>query len=233
MHTTIMTEQELDQLEELLDSDIFKDEAMSLDALQGFLCAVASGPELVPPSVWMHEALGESPAYKSLEQAQQVANLVMQFYNSIATALSNGDDFDLILYAFEENHEQLDYVPWCDAYVYGTQIGESNWFDAAGEFAEDLSEKMEVFFLLSGLLKEDAEKHNEPWLSAKEEKKAMTQAQEAFPSTIGEIHQFWVARRSTPETIRREAPKVGRNDPCPCGSGKKFKQCCGKEPTVH
>ena len=26
---------------------------------------------------------------------------------------------------------------------------------------------------------------------------------------------------------RREAPRVGRNDPCPCGSGKKFKKCCG------
>ena len=30
------------------------------------------------------------------------------------------------------------------------------------------------------------------------------------------------------ETFRRQAPKVGRNDPCPCGSGKKFKRCCGK-----
>ena len=29
-------------------------------------------------------------------------------------------------------------------------------------------------------------------------------------------------------TFRRETPKVGRNDPCPCGSGKKYKQCCGK-----
>jgi preprotein translocase subunit SecA len=28
-------------------------------------------------------------------------------------------------------------------------------------------------------------------------------------------------------TVRREAPKVGRNDPCPCGSGKKYKHCCG------
>ncbi|MDD4976674.1 MAG: SEC-C metal-binding domain-containing protein [Bacteriovorax sp.] len=27
--------------------------------------------------------------------------------------------------------------------------------------------------------------------------------------------------------ITREAPKVGRNDPCPCGSQKKFKKCCG------
>ncbi|WP_028586255.1 preprotein translocase subunit SecA [Desulfocurvus vexinensis] len=31
-----------------------------------------------------------------------------------------------------------------------------------------------------------------------------------------------------PETVRREAPKTGRNDPCPCGSGKKYKKCCGK-----
>lgn len=30
------------------------------------------------------------------------------------------------------------------------------------------------------------------------------------------------------DPIRREEPKVGRNDPCPCGSGKKYKKCCGK-----
>jgi preprotein translocase subunit SecA len=28
--------------------------------------------------------------------------------------------------------------------------------------------------------------------------------------------------------VTREAPKVGRNDPCPCGSGKKYKKCCGQ-----
>lgn len=31
-----------------------------------------------------------------------------------------------------------------------------------------------------------------------------------------------------PEPFVRETPKVGRNDPCPCGSGKKYKKCCGK-----
>jgi preprotein translocase subunit SecA len=44
------------------------------------------------------------------------------------------------------------------------------------------------------------------------------------------------AQKSAPEQgelkielpVRREAPKVGRNDPCPCGSGKKFKACCGR-----
>jgi len=29
------------------------------------------------------------------------------------------------------------------------------------------------------------------------------------------------------KTVQRETPKIGRNDPCPCGSGKKYKKCCG------
>ena len=35
-------------------------------------------------------------------------------------------------------------------------------------------------------------------------------------------------REHKQQTVRREAPKVGRNDPCPCGSGKKYKHCCGR-----
>jgi preprotein translocase subunit SecA len=33
---------------------------------------------------------------------------------------------------------------------------------------------------------------------------------------------------SAPAPVQRDMPKVGRNDPCPCGSGKKYKKCCGK-----
>jgi SEC-C motif-containing protein len=38
---------------------------------------------------------------------------------------------------------------------------------------------------------------------------------------------FVEGRPGRQEPQRREAPKVGRNDPCPCGSGKKYKKCCG------
>ena len=36
------------------------------------------------------------------------------------------------------------------------------------------------------------------------------------------------ASENKPQPIRNEGPKVGRNDPCPCGSGKKYKNCCGR-----
>ena len=35
-------------------------------------------------------------------------------------------------------------------------------------------------------------------------------------------------RQKDSTTIRREGKKIGRNDPCPCGSGKKYKKCCGR-----
>jgi uncharacterized protein len=47
-------------------------------------------------------------------------------------------------------------------------------------------------------------------------------------AAIPEIRRFWLPhRKSAVAQVQRETPKVGRNDPCPCGSGKKFKKCCG------
>lgn len=48
-------------------------------------------------------------------------------------------------------------------------------------------------------------------------------------SEFAKVDGVWVfidGKIFGPEPIRREQPKVGRNDPCPCGSGKKYKKCC-------
>jgi uncharacterized protein len=44
---------------------------------------------------------------------------------------------------------------------------------------------------------------------------------------VADLYDLTSENRYKVETIRRDAPKVGRNDPCPCGSGKKYKQCHG------
>jgi uncharacterized protein len=56
---------------------------------------------------------------------------------------------------------------------------------------------------------------------------------------MNQIYHYFEAQRllgtDLPEdmtTFRRTMPKIGRNEPCPCGSGKKFKQCCGNT-TLH
>jgi len=43
----------------------------------------------------------------------------------------------------------------------------------------------------------------------------------------GGVWYFTVGKVLGPQSVRLASPKVGRNDPCPCGSGKKYKKCCG------
>ena len=50
----------------------------------------------------------------------------------------------------------------------------------------------------------------------------------AYFKKIDGAWRFIDGKIASDEPYRREMPKVGRNDPCPCGSGKKYKKCCGK-----
>ena len=51
---------------------------------------------------------------------------------------------------------------------------------------------------------------------------------EDLVNATAELWDLTAKARFAVAPLRRETPKVGRNDPCPCGSGKKFKQCHGK-----
>ena len=64
---------------------------------------------------------------------------------------------------------------------------------------------------------------------ALEREKATAASQHDTPAAHGEERADTAAvPLNDGQPMRREGPKVGRNDPCPCGSGKKYKQCCGK-----
>ncbi len=56
---------------------------------------------------------------------------------------------------------------------------------------------------------------------------SLDDAMEELVVTVADLHDLTEERRFKVETVKRDVPKVGRNDPCPCGSGKKFKQCHG------
>jgi uncharacterized protein len=57
---------------------------------------------------------------------------------------------------------------------------------------------------------------------------------DAIGACVIGIRDYWLPHRKAASTFRRTEAKVGRNDPCPCGSGKKYKKCCGANPeTLH
>lgn len=64
-----------------------------------------------------------------------------------------------------------------------------------------------------------------PWFTPDESSGRMVADEDAFNWDIEEDPD---EQRPPSATIRHTGPLVGRNDPCPCGSGRKFKKCCGK-----
>jgi uncharacterized protein YecA (UPF0149 family) len=64
------------------------------------------------------------------------------------------------------------------------------------------------------------------------EKTSVTERDEAVTTTIRQkgksVYEKMGEYQSGPKSQAKAGDKVGRNDPCPCGSGKKYKKCCGK-----
>jgi uncharacterized protein len=57
-----------------------------------------------------------------------------------------------------------------------------------------------------------------------------------IPDAVLDMHAYWLPLRLAvhERTVARSMQaKVGRNEPCPCGSGKKFKKCCGAAVDLH
>lgn len=224
MRENDLTHAELDRLEELLESEAFGGDARRLDEIQAMLCAVVSGPLEVMAETWLPEALGEKSDTGA--EFDETVRLLLRLRDEVAAALAAGDTVAPILYPVEEDSEEYDYGMWADGYVLGAGLC-GDWYEHAGKHADDLSEILEPLFLLNGMLREDVEAAGERWFTAAEEKRLVSEAQENLPDLIQMIHDFWRSKASA-TTVRNTGSKVGRNDPCPCGSGKKFKQCCGR-----
>ena len=70
---------------------------------------------------------------------------------------------------------------------------------------------------------------DEPDLGGPEYAELSEQAAELIPAWVQQIHDAKEAGEALPQSVPMvpRSAKVGRNDPCPCGSGRKYKKCCG------
>ena len=216
---------EIEKLEDLLDAPNFDQKAFPVDALQGFLCAVLSGPRVIAADQWIPVVLGGTPRYASDAQADEVEALLVRFHDTLAAELRADDGLSLILYPVEEGGSELDYANWALGYLEGVELGEPDWTDIAGE--DDMNDLLMPFLVLGGELADNPELRAELDIAENEHEEIARDARENFIDYILDVHDYWLDERYKPETFRRDLPKVGRNDPCPCGSGRKYKACHG------
>jgi len=222
-----LSDEELDELDQFLMSDAVHDEAMDLSMMDGFLTALAIGPNTLPPSRWLPEIWGGPMTWQSEAQAKHIMSLVFRHANDILFELrSYPDEFEPLLYEREHEGKKIPIIDeWCAGFVQAMALD-----DAAWQPLLDAEEGAELLYpiMLYG---------SEAGWEELQKDSALAGRHEEFAAALGEcviaIMEWWLPVRKAKSTLRRETPKVGRNDPCPCGSGKKFKQCCGGPKTLH
>ncbi|QKS28460.1 MAG: Protein translocase subunit SecA [Accumulibacter sp.] len=228
-----LPDHQLLRLEELLDDPALP-EAMRLDMCQGYLCAALSGPQPIPESQWLEELLG-CPEETAGEVGREAATLLRLLARGLESELASGKPLLLLLYPVSDDDDAAsDYVPWCEGYLQAVDTATEDWFGflGASDELEDsdeiayLDDQLFPFYLLTGDAEAAARAAGEDWPAGEELEELRNECEEKLPQAVSNIYRFWLAQRGT-GTIRRQTPKVGRNDPCPCGSGRKYKRCCG------
>ena len=230
-------------LKDFLDSPNRPNDTLRFHELQGFLFAIACSPETIPPSDWIPMISDdEDLGFEDESEAQQVLNQIMTLYNEVNTSvLERNDDLpvgcEFKKDVFANFDEQASILQWS----HGFTIGHDWLIEVWDEYLpESLDEEcganvMALSFFSSRQLAEafyaeiDHSENSEPGKSFEQFAEAI---RELFPAalsayahlgrTIFEVLMQDAAKGTQP--ARRT--KVGRNDPCPCGSGKKYKKCC-------
>lgn len=229
LKSTPLDDEELDWLDQFLldridddtDTEGKNEGILNVSELDGLMTALVSGPAMILPSRWLPAVWGDfTPEWKNPKEFEDVFALLIRHMNGIAaTLMTMPDDFEpMFLEHVVEGKTYTIVDDWCEGYVQGVNLTADLW-GAGGLEMEVLLIPMRAF-----TSETDWRAHE---LSSDVEIENLHQA---IARNVRETHAYWLARREadapSSEPLRRAAPSVGRNDPCPCGSGKKFKKCC-------
>ncbi len=146
-------------------------------------------------------------------------SLVVRHMNDNAAALV--DELDTFEPMYLENVRGGDAVvvvdEWCQGYLRGVDLAADEWRAASPDIAQLLA-PIRAFTATT-----DWRAHELPETEA-------GKLRDAIAPNVRTLHAYWLARRvegaGDRARQRRASLRVGRNEPCSCGSGKKYKKCC-------
>ncbi|MFM0096436.1 UPF0149 family protein [Paraburkholderia nemoris] len=234
-----LSEEEFDELDEFLVSDVTSEDTLTIEGLDGYLTAMAIGPTTVPPSYWLPGVWGpnenDAPAFETTDQAQHILGLILRNMNGIVISLEDDPDEFEPVFGFsrvdDNEREYIDGEAWAFGFMQGLSVLRADWqalFDS-----EQGREWLNPLHLMGS---EELTPEEQLLIDTPEQRETLTKQ---IPASIAAIYRFWLPHRQAVHeqklaaATQRTEPKVGRNDPCPCGSGKKFKKCCGAADTLH
>lgn len=226
-----LTETELDRLGQFL-KNCKGGKAMNIEELDGFFSALIAGPEIVMPSEYMLEVFGsetpETRAFSTLAEANEILALMMRHWNNIAGTLSKGEIYLPLLLLDENGVEHGN--DWARGFVRATRLRHDGWAELLAD--DDHGGCMIPMLMLYHEHDKDPAMRPKP-IGPEQREKVI----ESMAAGLLGAYQYFRQHGQIHVSTRGPEPrhvnvKIGRNDPCPCGSGKKYKRCCGGA-TIH
>lgn len=208
----------IEWLDYYLDHHSSETSIFDVSELDGYFAAIACAPQMIMPSIWLPALWGgeeHSPTWDTIEEANAFNQYVMSFYN-IVMADMNDDNYEALYMEREVNQRTYTLVDdWCAGFLRGVNLwGPISPTDAM--VLETALEPIRLFATESGF-GELAELNDEQ----------VEQRQQAIEPAVRKLFLHFFERRAQGnQTVMRATSKAGRNDLCPCGSGKKYKKCC-------
>ncbi len=211
----------INELDEFLMSEESPEDCMQLSDLDGFLTGIVIGPELIMPSEWMPVIWKGEPSYRDADHAERIIGIIMARYNEIIFLLDDEvGSFAPIVYQGPDG--QVIAADWAEGFMDAFRLRVDAW--------EPLLNDQDNFHLMGPIMALVSDRDSEAFIegSSDELAKIREESTDFLPQVIKEIHDFWKDRRSpSNDNTQTFGRKVGRNEPCPCGSGRKYKRCCG------
>jgi len=190
--------------------------AVDIHELLGLFNAIAVAPNLIQPSAWMHEVLPDGPPPEfDLAETQALVGLLLRQYNEVVASFET----DAVIAPPSENQEAC--VSFASGFVAGAEL-DASWLDdvIGRSFVAPFAYLCERDDLVPP--QELTEFNANP--------NARAELCDQLGDLVADAYDFFRERgapTASQPPVRREGPRIGRNDPCPCGSGRKFKKCCG------
>ncbi|CAN7559787.1 UPF0149 family protein [Rhizobacter sp. LjRoot28] len=239
-----LNDEEFAELDDLLQATPEPLTPVDVVMLDGFLCGVLVQPVLLEPAVWLPFVFDfdGQPLPDDVDVAwkERVTSLVLRRQAALNHALVEDGWFNPLVLEFDEEHPR-EPVPEgeTDPMAGLSEVSQPlmPWvagFQHAALCFPDLSEMPDdaVMAALARLYRHlptetDEEREVVAVLDREHPLATLDDAIEELVVTVADLADLTRDQRFKVEQVRRDTPKVGRNDPCPCGSGKKYKQCHG------
>ncbi|HEX5756559.1 MAG TPA: UPF0149 family protein [Arenimonas sp.] len=228
----------IEALDRLLELRAVPHGGMDLEQLDGFLSALVVGPDSVPPSEWQPRVWGKTPPrWESPEDAAEAQGLLMGLWNTIAKRVRySGESMPmdcLMFWWLPENPEgehpdEVDIgAGWGEGFLHGMELCDAGW----DRWVEDAAWIGDIEAHIESLATGEIQYEGEDL----PHRISYRERLELFAGLMDMLHDLHCYRieQMGPRAPVRVDELPGRNDPCPCGSGKKFKKCCGSAERLH